>query len=925
MGFIEDYFKWQSEYEAKYGPKTIVLCQKGKFYEMYQVDAEQTIGKAKEAANLLNIQLTLSNKNKEHSPNNPYMVGFPIDYLGKYQRVLLENYYTVVIVDEIHGETITREVTNVVSPGTVLEDSRPDSNYVLCLYQENISKDKKIYCLSGIDTKSGTIILHDTNNLDDVYRFISTYYCTEILLYLVGKDLGYKDGRELISSLNLDSKLVHLKLNEIDKIIYRPAYQNAFLAKLYETKNILTPLENLNLSQQPLLSVSLILLLEFIYDHNQILLTKLQKPTIWSCPSQLILDSNSLHQLHIIPPPGRPHLETVLSTIKKTVTPIGYRLLRCRLTLPITEPKELNRRYDTIEWAIEEDRYSQLRSFLKNISDIERIHRRMAMNKLQPSEFNALDISYKSIRSLLEYLKKETPVQLSVELLLEELDQYIQKYRSIIDLNRSNVNLSSITGSIFISGIYKDIDSIDIRISKYINYIHSLQSYLNGLLVEQMGPGDYVKLLKTDKDGYYLSITETRLTKLGKLLDLQMFVSLSTGKNKKLSTMELMEANTKIDTLREELRKLVVQRYLEFIKRLLDENSRLMEILVQFVGELDLMQSLAYISVRYKYCRPSLTPRTAQIEAKELRHPIIERILIDEKYVENDLSIGGSVNGMLLFGLNGLGKTSYSRAVGTNLILAQAGMYVAASEFKYGPFRRIMTRLTTDDNLHQGKSSFNVEMIELKSILDRADDKTLVLGDEICRGTEHISGLAIIAATIKFLSEKKVNFIFATHMHSLTKLKDIQQLSNLHIYHLLAEENDGRLIYNRKLVPGNGPDLYGIEVCQYMGLPKDFISDALRIRRNFEGEGPLVPYKTSNYNQNVIVDVCLLCGKNAEHVHHIQFQKDSDVNGYIGSMHKNSKANLVALCQECHHGIHSKQIKLEGYKLTDRGIKLIEK
>ena len=162
-------------------------------------------------------------------------------------------------------------------------------------------------------------------------------------------------------------------------------------------------------------------------------------------------------------------------------------------------------------------------------------------------------------------------------------------------------------------------------------------------------------------------------------------------------------------------------------------------------------------------------------------------------------------------------------------------------------------------------------------------------------------------------------------MHQLTKLDRVINLPNLGIYHFKVEEKDGKMIYDRKMIAGSGPSLYGIEVCKAMGMSSEFIREAMEIRRSIEDTPlQLVPYKASKYNSEVIIDLCQLCGNKAEHVHHIKFQKDADSNGFIGSIHKNTKSNLVTLCQSCHQEIHSGSIQLKGYKLTDSGKEIIQ-
>ena len=205
-----------------------------------------------------------------------------------------------------------------------------------------------------------------------------------------------------------------------------------------------------------------------------------------------------------------------------------------------------------------------------------------------------------------------------------------------------------------------------------------------------------------------------------------------------------------------------------------------------------------------------------------MRHPIIERIQTDIEYISNDICLGKkneeTLNGMLLYGCNAVGKSSLMKAVGLNIIMAQTGMFVSSSEFRYSPFNYIFTRISDNDNIFKGQSSFAVEMSELRSILNRSDKNSIVLGDELCSGTESVSAQSIFAASVIKLAKKNINFVFATHLHELYKMSDIKELDNVKSYHLkvIFEEETKKLIYDRKLEEGNGPTIYGLEVCKAM-------------------------------------------------------------------------------------------------------------
>jgi DNA mismatch repair protein MutS len=316
----------------------------------------------------------------------------------------------------------------------------------------------------------------------------------------------------------------------------------------------------------------------------------------------------------------------------------------------------------------------------------------------------------------------------------------------------------------------------------------------------------------------------------------------------------------------------------------------------------------------------------SMIKVKGIRHPIIERILQDAPYVTNDLELGtDQQKGMLLYGVNACGKSSLMKAIGLNIILAQAGFFVAASEWKYRPYRRLFTRISNQDNLFKGQSTFAVEMSELRSILTRCDHNSLILGDELCSGTESISALSIVASGVITLSQCHASFIFATHLHALSKMERIQRLHNVHNYHLEVSYDPitHELIYNRKIKKGSGDSIYGLEVCKAMDLNNQFLELANQIRLEISDQAPdILTPQSSRYNPNVFVHNCQVCGNTGEEVHHIQHQCTANMHHMIGHIHKNKKSNLVVLCKQCHLDVHHDKLEIRGYVQTTQGIQL---
>jgi len=256
--------------------------------------------------------------------------------------------------------------------------------------------------------------------------------------------------------------------------------------------------------------------------------------------------------------------------------------------------------------------------------------------------------------------------------------------------------------------------------------------------------------------------------------------------------------------------------------------------------------------------------------------------------------------------------------------MAQSGMFVPATNFNYSPYNHIMTRICGNDNIYKGMSSFIVEMTELRNIIQRADKNSLIIGDEVCSGTEAISGISIVSSAINELIEKKSSFIFTSHLHELTSISLLKDREELKIYHIHISIIDNKIIYDRKLKEGQGSNIYGIEVCKSLNLPPNFMINAEKVKKEIMGiNNNLIDIKTSNYNSSIYMDICNVCKKNKSvDTHHINYQSLSDDNGFFENFHKNTKHNLIPICKECHDKEHKGIINIEGFKQTSEGIEL---
>ena len=381
-------------------------------------------------------------------------------------------------------------------------------------------------------------------------------------------------------------------------------------------------------------------------------------------------------------------------------------------------------------------------------------------------------------------------------------------------------------------------------------------------------------------------------------------------------------------------------------------SANMCEEVVEFMGALDAECALATVSEQYGYVRPRYIPSTpeqmAGLDIQELRHPIIER-LTDVTYISHNVSLGSfsataaraagdaegaegaeaataaSPCGILLYGVNAAGKSSLGKALGLAVLMAQCGMPVPATSMTLIPYTGLFTRILGNDNLWAGMSSFVVEMTEFRSILRNAGPRSLVIGDELCAGTETASATSIVAAGIQTLLGHKSHFLFATHLHELAEVPEILENDLVKNYHLTVQSDPSRslLIYDRKLRPGCGSPMYGLEVCRGLDMDSDFLASAFAFRRKYYSDDGKA--RISAYNAAVIVSACAVCGsKDALETHHIIPQASADTRGMIrAGKHKNVKENLAVLCDACHMKHHSGMLEIQGWVATSEGRRLV--
>jgi DNA mismatch repair protein MutS len=1001
QSLYEKYFDFQLKYEKKYGNNVVVAMQVGAFYEIYQVlnninpndPYSGTIGKAKEISGLLDIRLTRKNKNiEEISIKNPLMCGVPEYAWDTYKDRILKFGWKIVKIlqEEIDTDTVKkifkREPTEIISPGVNFTPESTDSNYLMSIYLEDLIPTKKsqskqnfyiedgLYmagvCLIDVSTGESMIFSVQSNKddtrlaIDDIFRLIQTYKPREILLNANELKID-KDLLLLELDLHRYGNNLQLKWNEVNKEYFKINYQNTFLKKIFPETGFLSPAEYLDIELYPNCIISFILMIQYVYDYNENMLNNIKKPIFNPNNKHLTLHNNAINQLNLIDNYSLDYygqFNSLFSVINKTITVMGKRELRRRLINPIVDEKTLNSRYDCIEELQIDNKYIQFEQILHGIIDTERLHRRFTLNKLGPSDLYNLNECYERVLKIDETLKsKANSVLKTLELtdnVYKGLKDFMDEYKSKFEIEdmKTYTRLSTFDKSFLKKNINGEIDKIQNEIDKSLNYFENMVKELSKIIEpNKFNKGEYVVKYDKINTGYFITLTNIRWNilksvlskKNPKLLNDLKPESLPKKKDIRLYSNDIKNHSNNIFSNQEYLNENVKEIYKNIINELNVKWHWLFDSIDNFISNLDCLNSNAKVSILYNYTKPIIQKlhdndndnNRSYIDTEGLRHPIVERIQTNTEYIDNDITIGKNPDlyGMLLFGVNACGKSTNMKAIGINIILAQAGCYVAAKRFIYNPFHHIITRISSNDNMLMGHSSFVVEMLELRAMIKRSGCNTFVLGDEICNGTEHISGLSIVAAALKFLSDSGTNFIFATHLHFLNKIKIVTDLPNVKFFHLQVNidetqkhRNRKRIIYNRKIKEGPGSSIYGIEVARSIDLGDDLLKLAEMIRKDLMGiNDEIVPIKKSKYNSFLYMIECEICKKSLKdadelHTHHLKEQCTADSNGMINKKyHKNSKFNLVSLCKDCHmcvHGKGSKNIVIDGYVQTSDGI-----
>jgi DNA mismatch repair protein MutS len=960
-----DYFTNHHKYTKIYGTKSILLMQVGHFHEAYQTDMEGP--DLDKISDITGIIRTKKNKSvKETTRKSPYMLGFPSFVLQKYIKLLIDENYSVIIFDQFDlpdTNKKTRKLVGVHSKGTYIDELKSDANYMMSIYieeNEDYKYKNMIICagISLVDLSTGKIYINeffsskndDKYSLDDTVKLINSYDPSEILLY--HNNLKSITENELIQYLEISNRNYHLKL--YNKDYNKGSVQKELLQKIYKDE-FDDMFEELELNKYTFIRYSLVSLIKFIEDHNEFIISKLKEPEFIEKEKYLYLGNNALQQLNIINNheySGKHN--SLYDIINFCSTPMGRRFLKEALINPLIDSNKINGRYEMIK-DFQKNGYDEIEIFLNQINDIERLQRKIALKTIDPLDLFKWSTSILNIIKLKEYIdQKKYNIKVSFNLTeMKECMKNLENTVIIEDLNLYTIN--DIENNVFKKGINIELDELQNKINLCKNLIEIIKNKINDIMMDKLKINDVVKVEDNERDGYYLILTKKRSEVLKKELLNIKSITIDSKINYQIKTETFLfkdnpsGTNTKIfipdvNKKSEELISHILMMkkkskffYQEYLEDFYNEFKYIMSDVSYYVSLVDFIKSGAKCAQKYYYNCPSIKigdvskqdgmDEKSYIRTTKIRHPIVERIS-EHEYKPMNLTIGiDGTDGLLLYGLNSAGKSTLQKSVGINLILAQIGYFVSAETFEYLPYTSLFTRISGNDNLFKGLSSFALEIVELSGILKRSGQNTLVIADEVCRGTEYKSSIVIVMTMIEMLSKSNTSFITASHLHKLVKLDRFKQILNVKPYHIHIsyDEKTNTISYDRKLKEGVGEEFYGLNVAKCLINDERFIETANEIKKEIDCKK-----NKSRYNKLVEMQCCSVCGFIPEgkevslETHHIVPQKDCKNKKvkdkeYISMNHP---SNLCVLCMKCHDEVDRGNLIINGYIETSDGPEL---
>lgn len=783
-------------------PDSFLFFRLGDFYEMFFEDAEQVSRE---------LGLTLTAREAGKGKKVP-MCGVPYHAANRYVARLVRKGYKVTICEQMEApkpgkKIVRREVIRTITPGTVLENSllhEKTANYITVFH---LNEKELGLCVCDVTTgefKATRTDRADENKLWDELKRLSPAEC------LISEKILTEALKEKLSShVSPALTLTPLEDSFFDDDSYR------YLCGHFQTRT----LDGFGVRVDSVISSCAAALLRYIEKTQKSKSQQIVSISTYALSDFLFMDSSTRRNLELLQTlrDGTGGGEgTLLSVLDRTKTAMGSRLLRSWISQPLLQVERIRGRLSAVEEFFKSSPLREtLRELLKDIYDLERLLSRLVYGTANPRDLIALKNSLGKIPEIRETLKDaRSPMLQGLEGALDDLrDVFTLIERAILD----DPSPSTKEGSIVKPGYSGEADELRLAKTEGKKWMAKLEAKEK----EQTG----IKSLKvgfTGVFGYYIEVTKPNLH----LVPQNYVRKQTTANGERFLTQELKEMEDKILGAEEKLNALEHDIFQRVRGEVCKQSHRLQQT-ARALATLDVLSALSEAASAEGYCKPAVTDGN-EIVIRAGRHPVVEKVQTDERFVPNDVLMDTDQNQLLLItGPNMAGKSTYLRQTALIVLMAQMGSFVPAESARIGAVDRLFTRVGAHDDLAFGKSTFMVEMVEVANILHNATEKSLAVLDEIGRGTSTYDGLSIAWAVIEFLCEekgKKPRTLFASHYHELTKLEGrLQGLKN----HTVAVKEEGeKIIFLRKIIPGAADRSYGIHVARLAGLPEEVLNRA---------------------------------------------------------------------------------------------------
>lgn len=811
---MSQYIKFKKQY-----PDKIVLFRMGDFFETFGDDAKLT-------AKVLNITLTTRDKNTNPTP----LAGFPHKALDQYLPKIINAGYCAVIVDQLEDPRLAkgivkRGVTRIVTPGTLDGDNAVS---IKNTYLVSFIKEKKDLGVGLCDVSTGEFL------------WLQTAYTDSTLSSILA---SYEPVEVLILENERDLKFNNLPVQFVEKGIQNTLYSTEVIKEFFDIKD----LNSLGMAEKETAVKAVAMILKYIEETQLMDPKHIQKPKRVNLNGTMNLDRATIRNLELVASAYSGDIkESLFGVIDKTSTPMGRRLLYSWILNPLINKKDIDGRLNIVESFFKaKEVLDSVRTNLDRISDIERIVGKIGLNRANARDLKALQVSLESIKELDTTLMD-----------LEDQKDFLQKYREVYEkvirdieeCIEDNPPLSVTEGHIIKSTYNKEVEELRSLTGDSKSWIKEFEEK------EKKDTGiSSLKIGFNKVFGYYIEVTRTHQDKVpDRYIRKQTLVNCE-----RYITEELKNKESIILNAEEKMFTLEYQLFEEFRNTLTEYISQLQS-LSRDIAQLDILSGFAHLALLSNYVKPEIfemgdSKGILHIEGG--RHPIVESIT-SEEFISNDTYLDYEKSTMaILTGPNMSGKSTYIRQVASIVLLAQIGCFVPAKRAEISITDRIFTRVGASDDLSRGRSTFMVEMDEAANIVNNATKYSLIVLDEVGRGTSTYDGVSIAWALAEYLvKELKARTLFATHYHELLRLSE-KIPDKVKNYNVLVEEDieAGTVIFLRKIVEGGTDRSYGIYVAKMAGLPEQVIRRANEILESFEQEQMFT--KENNLRDSGILDL----------------------------------------------------------------------